>query len=176
MKAPYRNSIRSKMMIREALISLLDKKPISDITITDIVNTANINRGTFYNHYSNPIEVVEEIEAELVQTLVTELKKVSSLNDVDQLVDLIIEHMKINEKDYKRLIKSIPASIIDNLKKALILNIKGFNQTISEIELSLIINAISGIFIDLLKESVQFSYDELSQKLKEFIRTTVKLV
>lgn len=176
MKAPYKNSIRSKAMIREALISLLDKKPIGDITVTDIVNTANINRGTFYNHYNNPIEVVVEMESELMDRLVDGLKKVSSINDVDCLVDLIIEHIKINEADYRRIIHSIPASIIDDMKRALIINIKVFNQSLSEIELYLIINAVAGIFIDFLKGNINFSYEELSKQLKAYIKTTAKIV
>lgn len=175
MKAIYRNSIRSREMIREALISLLDKKSISDITVTDIVSTANINRGTFYNHYNNPIEIVEEIRAELLEKLVQELKKISNINDVDSLVDLIIEYVKKNEKDYKRLIKSVPASMIDDMKKALIQSITLFNQSLTEIELSLIINAISGVFIDYLKGSLHFTYEEVSKKIKEFIRTTAKI-
>lgn len=59
MKATYRNSVRSKELIRSALITLLEKKQdITNITVSDIVKTANINRGTFYNHYNNLIKVI----------------------------------------------------------------------------------------------------------------------
>ena len=59
MKATYRNSVKSKKLIRSALITLLEKKQdITNITVSDIVKTANINRGTFYNHYNNLIKVI----------------------------------------------------------------------------------------------------------------------
>lgn len=175
MKAVYRNSLRSKELIRNALISLMDYKPISDITVTDIVNTANINRGTFYNHYNNVIDVVDEMKTELLDRLMTELKRVSSANDVDSLVDLIISHIQANETEYKRLVASVPSSIIDEIKKALISNIRAFNRSLSEIDLCLIINAVSGTFIDCLKGSATFSYADLSKHLKKFILTTTKL-
>ena len=61
MKKEYRNKIRSKQLIRNAVIELLDKKGnLSSITVSDVVEKANINRGTFYNHYNNVMEVIEE--------------------------------------------------------------------------------------------------------------------
>ena len=47
-KAEYRNSIRSKTLIRNALLSLMQEKEFEKITVTDIVSKADINRGTFY--------------------------------------------------------------------------------------------------------------------------------
>ena len=47
LKAEYRSSIRSKTMIKEALLELMIEKPFDKIAITDIVKKADINRGTF---------------------------------------------------------------------------------------------------------------------------------
>lgn len=52
-KAEYRSSLRSKKLIINALVDLLDEKPLDKITVTDIVKKADINRGTFYAHYEN---------------------------------------------------------------------------------------------------------------------------
>ena len=50
-RAEYRSAIRSRRMIREAYTVLLKEKDLSKITVTDIVNRADINRATFYAHY-----------------------------------------------------------------------------------------------------------------------------
>ena len=43
MKAPYRNVIKTKILIRETVISLLSKnKTMNDITVSDVVEAANI--------------------------------------------------------------------------------------------------------------------------------------
>ena len=47
-RAEYRSAIRSRRMIREAYTVLLKEKDLSKITVTDIVNQADINRATFY--------------------------------------------------------------------------------------------------------------------------------
>jgi len=50
-KAEYRSAVRSRRLIHTALADLLLEKPLDKITVTDVVNRAEINRGTFYLHY-----------------------------------------------------------------------------------------------------------------------------
>lgn len=68
-KAEYRSSIRSKMLIRRSFIDLLRTKPIEKITVTDVVNGADINRGTFYAHYPDINALIRAIEDEIIETL-----------------------------------------------------------------------------------------------------------
>ena len=76
MKKEYRNKIRSKQLIRNAVIELLDKKGnLSSITVSDVVEKANINRGTFYNHYNNVMEVIEESKNESMKMILDERGK-----------------------------------------------------------------------------------------------------
>lgn len=61
---------KTKACIQQALTQLLEKKAISDITVTELAEAANINRKTFYAHYSSIQNVVEEAERETVQNLI----------------------------------------------------------------------------------------------------------
>ncbi len=56
-------------MIREALLALLLEKPFEKVTITDIVNKADINRGTFYAHFTNPSDVLNSISETIVDDM-----------------------------------------------------------------------------------------------------------
>ena len=60
-KAQYRSAIRSRKLINEALADLLTEKPLDKITVTDVVNRADINRGTFYAHYKDIPDVVDHL-------------------------------------------------------------------------------------------------------------------
>ena len=60
-KAEYRSAVRSRKMINEALADLLTEKPLDKITVTDVVNRADINRGTFYAHYKDIPDVVDHL-------------------------------------------------------------------------------------------------------------------
>lgn len=60
-KAEYRSAIRSRKLINAALADLLQEKPLEKITVTDVVNRAEINRGTFYAHYADIPDVVNHL-------------------------------------------------------------------------------------------------------------------
>lgn len=68
-KAEYRSAIRSRKLIKQAYVSLIKEKDIDKITVMDIVTTADINRGTFYAHYSNVNAVGEQIGNEIISAL-----------------------------------------------------------------------------------------------------------
>lgn len=174
MRATYRNAIRSKQLIREAMITLLNKKSLTEITVSDIVKTADINRGTFYNHYGNPIDVLEEIKEELMQKLSGALMLSKEKKDIDTFLNIVIEHFKKNEEEYRKIIDAIPMSVIDKIKKELINQIARIKPDIDNITLYLIVNGIAGLYLDYLKDDINFSYDEIAKTLKEFINFSLK--
>lgn len=68
-KALYRSAIRSQKMIVEALVDLLQEKPLDKITVTDVVNRAQINRGTFYAHFSDVPDVIHHLIMGIFSTI-----------------------------------------------------------------------------------------------------------
>lgn len=60
-KAEYRSAVRSRKLINTALGDLLQEKPLDKITVTDVVNRAGINRGTFYAHYCDIPDVIHHL-------------------------------------------------------------------------------------------------------------------
>ena len=56
-----RRTMYTRMVIKDALLSLLKDRDYADITVTDICRRAEINRGTFYLHYSNISQVLDEL-------------------------------------------------------------------------------------------------------------------
>ena len=47
-------------LMNQALLALLEKKDIEFITVTEITNKAGVGRSTFYLHYDNIYELLEE--------------------------------------------------------------------------------------------------------------------
>lgn len=60
---------KTKKSIQEALFALLSEKPINKITIKELADKANINRKTFYAHYTGIEDIVNELEDELIINL-----------------------------------------------------------------------------------------------------------
>ena len=64
-----RRVVKTRKEIRKALLSLMEEKDFEVITILDITERANINRGTFYLHYIDKYDLLEKYEQELFEKL-----------------------------------------------------------------------------------------------------------
>jgi AcrR family transcriptional regulator len=65
-----RRKIRTKKMLRQALLELIEEKGVKRVTVSDLTHRADINRGTFYLHYRDVDDLMEQWQEELF----TELK------------------------------------------------------------------------------------------------------
>lgn len=61
--------IRTKKAIKTALFRIMEEKDVSSITISELSQLAGVNRRTFYVHYRNITDILDEVEGELVQAL-----------------------------------------------------------------------------------------------------------
>jgi len=57
----------TKRVLKESLLKFLKEKPINKITVTEVCALAELNRATFYSHYSDCFALLESIEDELVE-------------------------------------------------------------------------------------------------------------
>ncbi len=52
---------QTKMMLAKALRTVLEKKPLDKITISDLTNVCGVNRQTFYYHFHDIYDLIEWI-------------------------------------------------------------------------------------------------------------------
>lgn len=119
-KAEYRSAIRSRRMILEAYTALLKEKDLSKITVTDIVNRADINRATFYAHYPDIRGVTEEIENEIIAKMLEVLKEFEFINFFRNPTPLLLlsRYLEEDAEFYRILIKANCSEIfMEKLKK-----------------------------------------------------------
>lgn len=57
---------RTKRLLRQALAELMNEKEFKDITVKEITDRADLNRGTFYFHYTDTYDLRTKIEDELI--------------------------------------------------------------------------------------------------------------
>lgn len=56
-----KRSIRTEEKTKKALLSLLDKRRLSDLTVSDVCRDVGMTRATFYQHYGSLADVLDEI-------------------------------------------------------------------------------------------------------------------
>ncbi len=69
--------IKSKKSIHEALLKLISTKSANKITVSEIARVAEIERKTFYLHYS----CIEDVYVEVAQNIATEIE-----NEVEKYI------------------------------------------------------------------------------------------
>lgn len=62
---------KTRKQLRECLASLLREKKLQDITVKELTDAADINRGTFYLHYKDIYDLLSSIEDEMFEKFVT---------------------------------------------------------------------------------------------------------
>lgn len=65
-----RRTQRTKKLLRQALIELAQQgQGLGNITVSDLTAQAEINRGTFYLHYHDVYDLIEQLQSEMLQGL-----------------------------------------------------------------------------------------------------------
>lgn len=79
-------ALKSKQLIQDALIQILRFKGFQDITVSEVCERANVSRRTFYRHYKNTIEVLEEASSIITANFSKALETKYDQNERDFLL------------------------------------------------------------------------------------------
>ena len=122
-KKEYRNAIRSRRMIRNAFLELLNEKEFKKITVTDIVTRADLNRSTFYAHYPDVYGIVEEIQDEISKRYIAVIEQATYRNFLEDPMPYLKNVSSILEENldfFQRIGHSMYVhQQLDNYKKLL---------------------------------------------------------
>ena len=58
--------LETRAVLRQGLVRLMAEKSIQDITVTELCAACDVNRGTFYLHYTDVFELLHSVEDELL--------------------------------------------------------------------------------------------------------------
>lgn len=90
-----RKSRLTKRLLKESLIELLGKKDISHITIKEVSENADLNRSTFYAHYQDLYELLDEITQEMLAHVPFATTRKYSISDISDCLQYIHAHKEV---------------------------------------------------------------------------------
>ena len=157
----------SKILLKNALMDLLSEKgSVTKISVRELCERADLNRSTFNAHYSEPKELLEEVEAELLDATREHLQKIGAENDIGAHRYLLsfLMYIKENDKPFRTLLidagdpefrsKFMQQSIIQFVEN---LNIS-FPKDQEQYIYSYILNGSTGVIIQWMRSD--YSIDE----------------
>ena len=186
MKKEYRNSTRTRKMIREAFVELIgEKKLISAVTVAELAERADIAKSTFYNHYDDIYSVAEEFENELISEMSAVLDEIENdrATEYDVYIKKLIEFLKKNEDLYRRMINSAEIKFfLEKLK--LIISKKvfeestviPFSQNSAEryTQIRFLTNACVDTMADYFRGMLDMTLDEVCEVILSFLNMARK--
>lgn len=111
-----RRTLYTKKIIKESLIELLQTNDIHQITVTNICNKADINRGTFYSYYKDAFDLLQSIEDELFDQILRYLNETPAEDYTDSLLIKVLELIAENKDLCKILLcRQRDGRIIDRI-------------------------------------------------------------
>lgn len=121
-KAEYRSAIRSRKLICDALGELMEEKSLDKITVTDVVKKADINRSTFYAHYENIPDVIDQQVRIAGQTICDaasqRLTEPSEIPDPFVILEQLQKLLESNVTFYTRILNSeISEKLTESLRQ-----------------------------------------------------------
>ena len=93
----------TQMVLKQSFLKLLKEKPVNRITVKEVCALAQLNRATFYAHYSDCFALMESIENELIDAFEKSLRYVN-LFDVTALIEAIYDMVDQNQAACRVLI------------------------------------------------------------------------
>jgi len=95
----------TKRLFQEALMSLLEEKPIDQISVTELCARADLNRTTFYLHYGQPLDVLREMEDNCINDIRSYVQDIDSTTGLKQKVTRIMTYIKENQSRFILLVQ-----------------------------------------------------------------------
>lgn len=96
--------------IKETFIKLLEERPLSEITIKDIVEICGINRNSFYYHYQDLPSLIEEIVKEEAEAII---HKYPSVNTIVECFDALIEFASHRKRAIMHIYRSMSREVFE---------------------------------------------------------------
>ncbi|MFZ4453068.1 TetR/AcrR family transcriptional regulator [Salibacterium aidingense] len=91
-----RRKKRTKKLLRQAMLELMKEKGVKGITVSDLTARADINRGTFYLHYRDAEDLLEQEQDAFFE----QLREKVSLVDIQEL-------MKTGSEPYTKMVSVV---------------------------------------------------------------------
>lgn len=177
---------KSKKALKNALITLMDQKDFKDITITNIVEFADVNRGTFYRHYQYKKDLLEDVTNDVLTDLIWAYRfpyvylETFDVSTLTAKSIKIFEHVQRHALFYKLVFSS---DFLNDYQQRIYQTLKNLNKedfeyalidpTINRnLHISYQANALVGMIMEWVKEDFCYPSEYMAEQLLAFIHST----
>lgn len=164
---------RTKKLLKSGFASLMKEQEFKDIRVKDITDLVDLNRGTFYLHYTDTYDLLEKIENEvlddfqtMIDTYCPQMEGTSMLPVIAPIVDYIVDNLDIcrvlfQNKTSNDFWKKFQLLIHNNGVSIIRMKFSDYNQEYLEYFFSFITSGIIGLIKEWFETEMQLPKNEL---------------
>ena len=165
-------TLRTKKALADSLKKIMIKKPLSQITVTEIISDCGVNRKTFYYHFQNICDLLKWM---LEEEAVAVVKKYDLMVDYQEVLLFVMDYVDENKhiincaydfmgrEGMKRFLYAdfidLVQTVIKGAERQLNLHVpQGFREFLCRFYTE----ALAGVLIDWFKEPKAFTREEVA--------------
>ena len=171
--------LRTRRLLRQALVELVAEQDFESITVQDITDRATLNRATLYLHYQDKYDLLEDVFHQMIAGLIplpppqiTDQDRFNAIQQVKGIVAHIAEH----DAFYRAMLgqRGVPAFIsemrtyIEEVISAWVsaLQPDSSQQTVhTDVVLSFYASACLGVIVWWLENDMPYPPDRLTEQI-----------
>ena len=181
MKREYRSSLKTRKTIKDAFVELLIERNNNEpITVSDIVERADVAKSTFYNHYADVYAVADEFENEVIAKLSFLLADFEDddVTKYEKRVNVIIDFLKSNEDLFRKtFLSSDTRFFVEKLKGLLSKNFFEDRDDIPfstdekkrAVQICFLTNACTDTLVDYFYGNLDLSLEDIGVNITEML-------
>lgn len=150
-----RDVVRSKQAIKTAYLDICREKPLDRITVREIIDRADVSRGTFYAHFMDIFDLQEKVEDEFLTETISIHDPEMSLSNIPKGIAFVLD-MFMRHSDMIRAISHNGANNTFIHKCKLVLRTeleRNFHITADPAQRGIVQLCVSSAVIDLAVEA-----------------------
>ncbi len=176
----------AKRMIKKSFVKLLNERPISQITVKEIVEDCGVNRNSFYYHFQDIPSLLEEVVVELADRVIYDQPKDATFEEqVNAALNEIVKHKRAiyhifrgantNSEFYELQLMKICEYVTRNY-----INSRDYVKNVPEEDLEYLVSFLKsltfGQMIDWIHHDMSYDIVEHSRKLCRMFAGSIRNV
>lgn len=172
--------------IKSSFLKLLNERPLSKITVKDIVSDCGVNRNTFYYYFEDIPKLIEDIIVEDADRIIQDFPSVALIEDCfNAMIDFALKHKcavlhiynSINRDIYEQYLWRICEHTVEKYVDT-VMDGRKINKTdediIRQYFCCVLFGIVSGWLNNGMKEDIQLSFERIYELQKGTVEEMIR--
>ncbi|OPZ33056.1 MAG: hypothetical protein BWY97_00959 [Tenericutes bacterium ADurb.BinA124] len=156
---------KTHILLKKTLTELIEEKELRKITVSELCERANINRGTFYLHFLDIYDMIEQFQKAIISDLVAIIEKNNPISADYYILPVLLQVIEYLNKDMRfvkamlspngdwHFLEHLKHTMIEQTKQSLPPFPKKYDEVFIRFLTVFIVSGAAGVFHEWLNDN-----------------------